>query len=77
MQTATIRLETLSCPSCVAKIESALRQTKGIAEAKVLFHACKVKATFDENATNTERIANVLARLGYRTLGGYNNGPQK
>ena len=49
MQKATIQLETLSCPSCLQKIENAMKGLNGIDKdsVKVLFNASKVKVDFD------------------------------
>ncbi|HRL52519.1 MAG TPA: metal-binding protein, partial [Enterococcus aquimarinus] len=44
MQKATIQLETLSCPSCLQKIENAMKGLNGIDKdsVKVLFNSSKV-----------------------------------
>ena len=39
MANATFQLETVSCPSCVAKIEGALKKTPGVEQAEVLFNS--------------------------------------
>ena len=35
MQKATIQLETLTCPSCVQKIDSAVKSLKGVEKESV------------------------------------------
>ena len=49
MKKATIQLETLTCPSCLQKIENATKSLKGVQResVKVLFNASKVKLEFD------------------------------
>ena len=49
MQKAVIQLETLSCPSCMQKIENAVKGLNGVNQdsLKVLFNASKVKVDFD------------------------------
>lgn len=49
MQKATIQLETLTCPSCVQKIEKATKSLVGVDKesVKVLFTSSKVKFDFD------------------------------
>jgi len=37
----TYQLETLTCPSCVAKIENMLKRMEGINESKILFMSSK------------------------------------
>ena len=67
MQKATIQLETLSCPSCIQKIDSAVKGLDGVEKdsVKVMFNASKVKANFDEAVTTVENIENAIENLGY------------
>lgn len=68
MTTKTFKLETLTCPSCSAKIEGALKKTEGISEVEVLFNSSKAKVTFDETIIETEDISDIIERLGYKVL---------
>ena len=45
MKKATIQLETLACPSCVQKIENAVKSLSNVEKesVNVLFNASKVK----------------------------------
>ena len=67
MQKATIQLETLSCPSCLQKIENAMKGLNGIDKdsVKVLFNSSKVKAAFDGNKTSGNAISETIQKLGY------------
>ncbi|AVK64810.1 copper resistance protein CopZ [Lactobacillus sp. CBA3606] len=65
MTKATMQLGTLTCPSCLTKIEKALTNQAGVATVKVLFNASKVKATFDESVTNADELSQVVTGLGY------------
>ena len=67
MQKATIQLETLSCPSCIQKIDNAVKGVDGVEKdsVKVMFNASKVKVNFDGEATTIENIENVIEKLGY------------
>ncbi|GIN59323.1 copper chaperone [Lederbergia ruris] len=68
MTTVKFQLETLSCPSCIKKIETALNKQAGVKEANVLFHSSKVKATFDEAITTAEQLEETITKLGYPVL---------
>lgn len=70
MNSATIQLETLSCPSCLQKIESAVKGLNGVDKdsVKVMFNASKVKAQFDENQVSLETINQAIEDLGYEVL---------
>lgn len=67
MKKATLQLETLSCPSCLQKIENATKKLDGVEEdsIKVLFNASKVRLTFDENLISIEEIEKAIQSLGY------------
>ncbi|HLQ84350.1 MAG TPA: cation transporter, partial [Pseudogracilibacillus sp.] len=56
MQKAVINLETLSCPSCLQKIENALKGLEGIKQEsiEVLFNSSRVRVNFDADITTIE-----------------------
>lgn len=68
MKTHKIKLEELTCPSCIRQIEGLLSKTKGIGEVKVLFNAGKVKVRYDEEAIGLEEIMTQIEKLGYKVL---------
>jgi copper chaperone CopZ len=67
MQKATIQLETLTCPSCLQKIENAVKSLTGIEKEslKVLFNSSKVKLNFDDQKISINEIENAIKKLGY------------
>ncbi|HLR89198.1 MAG TPA: heavy-metal-associated domain-containing protein [Atopostipes sp.] len=67
MQKANIQLETLTCPSCLQKIEGAVGGLNGIDKdsLKVMFNASKVKVNFDGNAISIDEIEKAIQDLGY------------
>ena len=70
MKKANIQLETLTCPSCLQKIESAVGSLDGVDKdsLKVLFNASKVKVNFDESIVSLEAIEDAIENLGYAVL---------
>lgn len=68
MSTVSFRLETLSCPSCVQKIEQTLLKQPGVKETVVRFHSSKVKAIYDEQMTSAEELEHIILQLGYPVL---------
>lgn len=70
MQKATIQLETLSCPSCLQKIENAMKGLNGIDKdsVKVLFNSSKVKVDFDSASLSIETIEKAIQDLGYSVI---------
>lgn len=70
MKQASIQLETLSCPSCLQKIENAVKGLDGVVKdsVKVMFNASKVKTEFDEATLSLEEINQAIEALGYGVL---------
>ena len=67
MSKATIQLETLTCPSCAQKIESAVKSLNGVTKEsiKVLFNSSKVKLVFDDDKLTIADIEKAITTLGY------------
>lgn len=70
MKSATLQLETLTCPSCLLKVESALKSVDGVKEesVKVMFNASKAKFEFDETKTDLETAKKAVEKVGYNVL---------
>ncbi len=67
MKKATIQLDTLTCPSCVLKIESATKSMAGVDNdsVKVMFNSSKVKFDFDDAKTSIKDVENAITAMGY------------
>lgn len=67
MQKAVINLETLTCPSCIQKIENALKKTNGIEKdsIEVLFNSSRVRVNFDSASVSIEEIEQAIETMGY------------
>ncbi len=68
MKKAVFQMETLTCPTCVKKIESALNGTTGVEKVDVLFNSSKAKVQFDEAAVSTDKLKLTIRKLGYVVL---------
>ncbi len=64
----TLQLETLTCPSCMAKIQGALKKTEGVKSHDVLFNSSRVKVEFDESVVDIDAIKNSIEAIGYSVL---------
>lgn len=67
MKKATIQLETLTCPSCMLKIENAVKALDGVDKdsLSVMFNSSKVKVNFDDEKLTVKDIENAIGRIGY------------
>lgn len=67
MQKASIQLETLTCPSCAMKIESATKSLDGVDKdsVQVMFNSSKLKFNFDDEKVKVEDVEKAITKLGY------------
>jgi len=70
MKKAVISLESLSCPSCLQKIESAVKRLNGVEQdsVEVLFNSSRVRTNFDSEAISIESIEKAIEDLGYPVI---------
>ena len=70
MSKATISLEPLSCPSCLQKIEGAVKNVSGVEadSVKVLFNSSKVKLDFNEEVSQIEAVEQAIEKMGYPVI---------
>lgn len=70
MKKAVIQLETLACPSCMQKIENAVKGLTGVDQSsvKVLFNASKVRLDFNSALIELADIEKDIEKLGYQVL---------
>ncbi|MDD2551774.1 MAG: heavy metal-associated domain-containing protein [Dysgonamonadaceae bacterium] len=68
MKTIKFQLETLTCPSCIAKIEGALNKEHGVEEAKVLFNSSKVKVKYDSEEVSSDQLEKLIEKVGFPVL---------
>lgn len=68
MKQATMHLETLTCPSCMQKIEGALKTLDGIDQdtVNVSFNSSRVKFDFQEDKISIDEIENAINKVGYQ-----------
>ncbi|WP_353989497.1 heavy metal-associated domain-containing protein [Pediococcus argentinicus] len=64
MTKVILELDTLTCPSCMTKIESTLKNHNGVESVKVLFNASKIKAQINDE-TSGDNLVKVVQGIGY------------
>jgi copper chaperone CopZ len=60
-----LRSQELSCPSCVAKIEKALKAVNGVQEAQVHFNTGRIEVEYDPQAASQEELVKAVRSAGY------------
>ena len=66
--TAALPIQGMSCASCAAKVEKALRQTPGVVRVEVNFAAEKATVAYLPAAAAAEDLAAAVTAAGYRVL---------
>jgi copper chaperone CopZ len=65
MKKTLLRSQELSCPSCVAKIETALKAVKGVTEVKVYFNTGKIEVQHDPQVVTAGDLVEMVKSVGY------------
>ncbi|MHA6253315.1 heavy-metal-associated domain-containing protein [Oceanobacillus sp. CAU 1775] len=68
MTNIQLQLEPLTCPSCIKKIETAVKKMSGVEEARVLFNSSKVKASINESEVTKDDLKETIEKLGYEVI---------
>jgi len=65
MKKTFLRSQELTCPSCVAKIETALKVIKGVSEVKVYFNTGKSEVQHDPEIAKADDLVKAVKSVGY------------
>lgn len=65
MAQATFSTPTVSCMSCMAKIEGAVTSLEGVEDVDVDLVDHVVKVTFDDSRVDPQRLAEAITEAGY------------
>lgn len=70
MKKAVINLDTLSCPSCLQKIENKVKRINGVEKdsVEILFNSSRVRSDFDSTSVTIEEIGKSIENLGYSVI---------
>ncbi|KAA0577977.1 cadmium-translocating P-type ATPase [Azospirillum sp. B21] len=64
-QSLRYRVDGMDCPSCVTKIETALRRLSGVSDISVSYHSGLLKLKLDEAATPKAALETTVRSLGF------------
>jgi copper chaperone len=60
-----LRSQELSCPSCIAKIEKALKSLQGVQDATVHFNSGRIEVVHDAEQATQDDLVKVIRAAGY------------
>ena len=60
-----LRSQELTCPSCIAKIEKAVKALPGVEEVKVMFSSGRIEVEHDPQRASQEKLAEAIRHVGY------------
>lgn len=65
MSQTTLKLEKLTCPSCMQKIIETVNDLDGVLKTRVLFESSKARVHFNQDIVSEENIINKIVEIGY------------
>lgn len=65
MNTVTLQLGKLTCPSCMQKISGHVDSLVGVEQTKIIFNASKARVYFDETVLSENTIIDEIKTIGY------------
>ncbi len=68
IKTITLPVEGMTCASCVARVEKALKKADGVGDANVNFATEKVTFSFDDKTTDLSKLAAIIEDAGYKLI---------
>ena len=63
-----LRSKDLSCPSCIVKIEKALKSERGVSDAKVFFNSGRIEVQHNEEVVEPQKLVEIVQSIGYTTI---------
>ena len=60
-----LRSQELTCPSCVAKIEKALKALDGVEDARVHFNTGRIEVQHDPQRVKADALVKAVQSAGY------------
>jgi len=65
MKKTILRSQELTCPSCVVKIEKALKAVSGVQTAKVYFNTGRIEIEHDPEQAKEDQLVSAVRLAGY------------
>ncbi len=63
--TTILRSSELTCPSCVVKIEKALKSVPGVTDAHVHFETARIDVDHDASKASVDNLLKAVRSAGY------------
>lgn len=65
MQTVTLSVPDMSCPTCPIQVKGALSKVPGVSKATASLEKKEAVVTFDESKTSVEALTKATADIGF------------
>ena len=69
MKKVMMKLDGMTCPSCLTKIEKDVAETPGTDNIKSIFNDGKLKYVMDATKTTSDEIKSAIEKMGYEVKG--------
>jgi Cu+-exporting ATPase len=64
----SLKITGMSCAACAARIEKGLKKLEGVTNANVNFAVENATVEFEDTAVNTEKLEEIIQKLGYGVI---------
>ncbi len=68
IKTLTLPVEGMTCASCVARVEKAMKKVDGVENVNVNFATEKVTFSYNDGATNISALSSIVEDAGYKLV---------
>ncbi len=68
IKTLTLPVEGMTCASCVARVEKAMKKVEGVTDVNVNFATEKVTFSYNDTATNISALSGIVEDAGYKLV---------
>ncbi len=65
LETATLDVKGMTCPTCPVTVKVALKKQPGVADVKVDLQHQTARVTFDPGKVSVDRLAKAVTDVGY------------
>jgi mercuric ion binding protein len=67
IQSATLKIEDMTCASCPLTVKQALKKVSGVTEVHIDFKTKFAQVKFDPDKTQPDQLAKAITQIGYPT----------
>jgi len=68
MTKTTLKIQGMTCNHCVMRVQTALKGTAGVQDARVDLQKAEASVSYDESAVNIDALSAAVVDAGYKVV---------